>query len=149
MGLYDEGLKSYLVKWKVPLAIALIVVIALLVLFFVPLGDFSLIAANPLSLSFNKSKVASSESALLYVTLSNSLGKDLNSITVNAKAVDEKNIEVFPKTRFVVTLGLNETRVLEFSVMPKKEALKGSYSIEITALIEGKIFTKRINLEIE
>lgn len=147
MGLYDEGIANYLLKWRVPLTVLVVVIVALLFLWFI---DFSslLPAANPLSLAFSKSKVAPNESALLYVTLNNTLGHDLNSITINAKAIDEKSLEVFPKTRFVDTLGLNETRVLEFSVMAKKEAVNGSYSVEITALIEGKTSSQRINLEI-
>ena len=139
---FDLGLVKYI-------AIAIIIVIVALVIYFNLPGLGNTFDSGPLQINFAKNPVQAGESTLMSVKLINNSEFDLNNLVVEAAAIDSASINVFPSVQNVSILEKQTEKSLEYSVQPKNGILKGSYAIELKTVFNGKAIVKRVFIKVE
>ena len=151
MGLYDEdieggsGFSFNFKKFKMPL----LILIALVIIAFLLIQVAPLVSNKPVSLSLRKQVSSSGEPNVLLVNVRNTFAYDLNAIVVEVLAIDSKSLDVFPSIKDIEILGKNESRELDFSVMPRAGIPNGDYALEVKARINNQDFIERITLSIK
>ncbi|QQR92347.1 MAG: hypothetical protein IPJ89_04290 [Candidatus Iainarchaeum archaeon] len=100
---------------------------------------------NPLSLSAN-------DSTVLQVQVSNPTSQMAQDMIVQVTAPSAPKLSITPKRQTIPFLGSNETRTLEFLVLPVDAAsdpfTPGSYSITISTQLQGEPYTTQVKVQV-
>ena len=137
------GLEDYLLP-------ALGVLVILLVLFLLMgNGNNSVLSAqlmkNPLSLSAN-------DSTILQVHVTNPTGEMAQNVVVQVTAPSAPQLSISPKSQTIPLLGSNESRTLDFLILPVDAASNpftpGSYQIQVKTQMNGTPYQTGLQINI-
>ncbi len=134
-------------NWIIPLIILLLIV-----------GIYvAVYGANPNPVSARLLKptirLSTNESTILHVFVTNPFPETQSNIPVNVDAPGSTKISIHPKTQTIDTLGSNESRKLEFAVVPIDEKtspfLPGTYKIDVSVKMNNQTYQTRTFIEVE
>lgn len=154
MSIYNSSF-NFAGKWGKQLLLALAVIV-IIVLAFLSFSQF--FQPSAISYSFSPSELDFSNGKreiVLNVSVTNITGQDSAETTVKVEPADPSSIEVFPAERKIGLLPKGETRELKaengflLKPSPLKEALLGTYTIRITALVSNKTFSGETVLNVK
>jgi hypothetical protein len=133
--------------WIVPLIAGIIIIVLVLLL----LGNVSApvlsatLAHNPISLAAN-------ESTILQVQVSNPTAQMGQNLIVQVSAPSAPQLSLTPSKQTIAFLGTNETRNLEFLVIPidgqATPFTPGTYTILISTQLNGKPYQLQVPVTI-
>lgn len=148
MKIYQGGSLGDLPLDKIGIGILVIIVAGILVMsiqgtVYAPLS--ATLIQNPVSLSKN-------ESTVLHVGLTNPSANPQTNVIVSTQTLGTTQLSIYPQKQTVSTLGPQETRELDFLIVPidaeSKPFLPGNYRIDIQTEIEGKKYPVSVFLTV-
>lgn len=125
------------------LGLAIVGALLILLLLAMAVGVFS---PRPLSFSFDKNPVKSSEQSILTVSVSNPYPQTARKVIVEVVPEDRRAISVDRPVREIDVLDKN--RELEFIINPVGKILPGDYVLNISVTINGTKFSETATLKV-
>jgi len=102
---------------------------------------------NPLDVALDREKVS-----YLTITVNNVTPSTASNVSVSVATEASDAIHISPTSRTIPTLGRGESRTLNpFAISPKPgaEVYTGTYILTIKTVINGQIFEKQVQLDLE
>jgi len=130
-----------------------LVLLAVIVLFFVAQALLAFFSPKPTEFSFDRNplNLAESQSSVLSITVKNVFDSTVESSVLSVEPVDLQNIIVFPAQKNIEILGKGEKRVFDFAIRPNPNGSvsSGDYKIRMSLEMNGKTFEEEATLSIK
>ena len=133
------------INWKYLLIAIALVIIIVLALMFLP----QVISAKTINAYFSPTnKLAPGQSTNLVIEATNTIGKDVTSLGVDVKAVNQGiTVGSFQKPSGLI--GSGEMRKMIVPISLNSTLLEGTYAVEIDVTLDGNPFSSRVTLEVK